>query len=236
MISRLKKAAWITRNYLSGYYESAYPSYSQTGEDMIVRAMFDRLSIRRPSYLDIGGNHPFFLSNTAYFYMAGSSGVVVEPNSELASQLTKVRHRDTVLNAGVGWDDRTSAVFHLFDPNVLSTFDPEAAEAFEKQGRRLVSKTEVPLAHINSILDDNFDKTDLNLLSLDIEGGESEVLKAFSFSSHRPEIIIVETWQSHSGTFNQETVRVLEDNGYTPVVDLKPNQIFLTRHAAQQVC
>jgi FkbM family methyltransferase len=236
MLRAFRKAAWLTRNYLSGYYDSSHVSYSQTGEDMIARAMFERLSIRRPSYLDIGGNDPFFLSNTAFFYLTGSKGVVVEPNRELVSRFGKVRRRDTVLHAGVGWDSRSSATFYLFDPNVLSTFDSEVAMAFERQGKSLVSQEEVKLCHINTILDQYFIGAPVNLLSLDIEGGESSVLGAMDFTRHRPEIIIVETWQAHAGTFNKDSVRVLEENGYVAVVNLKPNQIFVTRHAAEQLC
>ena len=40
-------------------------SYSQHGEDMVFMALFRRLGIWSPSFLDIGANDPLELSNTA---------------------------------------------------------------------------------------------------------------------------------------------------------------------------
>ena len=35
-------------------------SYSQFGEDIIVKFIFDALNIKKPSYIDIGAHDPFF--------------------------------------------------------------------------------------------------------------------------------------------------------------------------------
>ena len=42
-------------------------SYSQCGEDLIVKFIFDILNIKNPSYIDIGAHHPNYISNTALF-------------------------------------------------------------------------------------------------------------------------------------------------------------------------
>ncbi len=60
-------------------------TYSQFGEDLIVRYLFDSLGIARPTYLDIGANHPKFSGNTFGFYKRGSRGVLVEPNPRLCN-------------------------------------------------------------------------------------------------------------------------------------------------------
>ncbi len=43
-------------------------SYSQNGEDIIISGIFESLSRHRIFYLDIGGYHPYYGSNTALFY------------------------------------------------------------------------------------------------------------------------------------------------------------------------
>src|SRR5215470_302661 len=55
-------------------------TYSQFGEDLIISDLFNKLSIDRVSYLDIGANNPSFVSNTYLFYERGFRGVLVEPN------------------------------------------------------------------------------------------------------------------------------------------------------------
>jgi hypothetical protein len=51
-------------------------SYSQPGEDLIVKYIFDVLQVRQPSYMDIGSHRPFFISNSAFFYANGSRGIL----------------------------------------------------------------------------------------------------------------------------------------------------------------
>ena len=40
-------------------------SFSQSGEDVLIRRLLSRLNIRHPTYLDLGANAPFRLNNTA---------------------------------------------------------------------------------------------------------------------------------------------------------------------------
>ena len=46
-------------------------SYAQSGEDLILAHLFYKLNIAKPTYLDIGANHPSFISNTYFFYLRG---------------------------------------------------------------------------------------------------------------------------------------------------------------------
>ena len=57
--------------------------YSQFGEDIIIAYLFYYLKINKLLYLDIGANHPRYISNTFYFYERGGSGVCIEPNPML---------------------------------------------------------------------------------------------------------------------------------------------------------
>jgi hypothetical protein len=38
-------------------------SYSQCGEDILINYIFSLRGIVKPSYIDIGANHPFFINN-----------------------------------------------------------------------------------------------------------------------------------------------------------------------------
>ncbi len=67
-------------------------SYSQLGEDLIVRYLFDDLKIDKPTYIDIGANDPYILSNTAFFYKSGCKGINIEPNPVLCKKIRNKRH------------------------------------------------------------------------------------------------------------------------------------------------
>src|SRR5688572_17355247 len=82
-------------------------SYSQSGEDLIIKYIFDNLGISQPSYFDIGAHHPFFLSNTALFYSLGCRGINVEPDPSLFTPFKDKRKEDINLNIGISSSEGT---------------------------------------------------------------------------------------------------------------------------------
>ena len=71
-------------------YRMSKISFSQNGEDLLIQAALAMLGIKNPksmSYLDIGANHPFSLSNTYKFYREGGSGILVEPDPILYKRI-----------------------------------------------------------------------------------------------------------------------------------------------------
>jgi len=68
--STIKFILNFKNTYLDGY---ALKSYSQEGEDMILRRIFERQSTG--FYVDVGAHHPKRFSNTYFFYKKGWSGI-----------------------------------------------------------------------------------------------------------------------------------------------------------------
>ena len=58
-------------------------SFSQCGEDLLIDYVFKLRGIAQPSYIDIGANDPFYLNNTAIFYLRGCRGINIEANPKL---------------------------------------------------------------------------------------------------------------------------------------------------------
>src|SRR4051794_13719269 len=98
-------------------------SYSQAGEDAILRFLLLDKKVSRISYLDIGTNVPDYGNNTYLFYRGGSSGVCVEADRTLIPYIQAVRPRDRILNLGVSTAGSTEADFYIFDVKGISTFD-----------------------------------------------------------------------------------------------------------------
>lgn len=79
----------VKKDTLTDYFQSftgssdqsfGHITYSQHGEDMIIANIFSILNITKPTYLDIGANHPLKGSNTALLYSRGSHGTIVDAN------------------------------------------------------------------------------------------------------------------------------------------------------------
>ncbi len=212
-------------------------AYSQFGEDLIVNHLFNTLGIAHPNYLDIGANHPRFISNTYYFYQRGSRGVLIEPNPRLSRRLRAARPRDVVLEVGIGASARSEADFFLF-PDLadgLSTFSKAEANHWETVGMKGLGKLSVeailkiPLIPVNEVIEGHFRDRPPNFLSLDIEGLDLEILKSLDFGKFAPDVICVETLsydKNQNGYKQSDTINFMLSKDYVAYADTRVNTIF----------
>ena len=171
-------------------------SFSQCGEDSIIRYIFSVLGIDPTgiSYLDLGANHAVQLSNTYSFYLGGARGVLLDANPVLADELREKRPGDVVINKCLSDKPDTKLDFYIMSGDGLSTMDYEAAQSFIRENPSLsIEKTiSVDSITIGEIIDEHFPDKAPELLNIDIEGMELEVLKMIDFEKFRPAIVICE--------------------------------------------
>lgn len=207
-------------------------SYSQAGEDAIVRFLFFDKKMNRITYLDIGTNIPDDNNNTYLFYQTGSRGVCVEADETMIKQIKKTRPEDTVLNYGVSIGDEQSADFYIFDVKGLNTFDKEEAERRVAYGTYKIEKVvNVKLIAINKLIKDYFDKYP-DFLSIDIEGLDLEVLKSLDYTTYPVPVICVETCQyseNHIRPKDKSIAEFLCGKGYEVYADTYINTIFVNK-------
>src|SRR5579872_3262677 len=84
------------RGKLFGFHSH---SYSQFGEDMILKSIFRDKT--KGFYVDVGAYHPHFISNTHYFYKRGWQGINIDPSPNCMELFRKWRKRDTNLELAV---------------------------------------------------------------------------------------------------------------------------------------
>lgn len=217
--------------YLKAAVEArVHRHYTPTGEDVILRHLFDSVGIARPDYLDIGANDPVNGNNTYVFYRDGSSGVCVEAHPELAREIATIRRRDVCLNAAVGVGEAGHVDIYIFDVAGLSTIDPEEAAQREALGTyRVVRTVSVPLRTINDVIAAHF-ATYPALLSLDIEGMDYAVLRSLDDERFPIPVICVETvvyGESHIREKDRAIGELLESRGYFLYADTFINSIFV---------
>ncbi|MBL0133474.1 MAG: hypothetical protein IPP79_05415 [Chitinophagaceae bacterium] len=140
----------------------AYPSFSQAGEDQIVRYLFTSLNISRPTFLDIGTNDPIIGNNTYSLYLRGSRGVCVEPDNRLCDKIKRVRPEDILLRMGVGLEANGEADLYVFPDKYHSwnTFSKnDADKKVYESGIKVLKIDKVPLITINEIVNLYFSET-----------------------------------------------------------------------------
>ena len=205
-------------------------SYSQCGEDLIVRYVFDFLKIPTPTYLDIGAHHPMFLSNTFLFYQQGSSGLNIEPDPKLFEPFPRQRSRDTNLNIGIS-DQEGDLPFYVMSAPTLNTFSEVDARAAVAQGRIKIEKIfPVKVRPINAVLQEFLPDVPLDFLSIDVEGLDFAILSSMDFNRWRPKVICAETItysEANRGEKIPEIAGLLHKLGYEAYADTHINTIFV---------
>jgi len=197
-------------------------SFSQYGEDLIVRDILRKVGVRDITYIDIGTHHPYFGNNTYLLYKNGGRGVLVEPNSSMCEVIKTKRPKDICLNIGAGAEDG-EADFYEFKQSTRDTFSKIDAEEQEK---RVGDKAEIKKRNImslDSIVNEYFKDRDISFVSIDAEGLDFDILSNFNFSK-RPKVFCVE---SNGG--DKRVENLMQSKGYKCVAQIFQNAIFVDK-------
>ena len=206
-------------------------SYSQSGEDLIVKFIFDRLKIQNPSYIDIGAHHPYTISNTALFYLNGSKGINIEPDKTLFDEFLKERKKDINLNIGVS-NESIILEYFVMNEKALNTFSKEDALNSEKEGKKIIETKMIQTDKLTSIIACYANNKFPDFLSLDVEGFDEDVLKSIDFKTNFPLVICVETIsfsENGLGEKNKSIIQLLQNNNYLLYADTNINSIFIRK-------
>jgi FkbM family methyltransferase len=173
--------------------------YSQWGEDAFVAKI---LTGATGFYVDIGSNHPTHSNNSYLFYRRGWCGLCIDPHARFAPMYAATRPRDRFLNLAVSQTDG-EVEFYVGDNPALSSLYPSELNP---------TKTTVRSKPLGAILKDESVPLDFELLSVDVEGAETEVLGMLDVSVYRPRVIVAE-YQTN-GQINTELQPFLIGRGY----------------------
>lgn len=206
-------------------------SYSMCGEDIIVKFIFDILKIDKPTFIDIGANHPYRGNNTFLLYKNGSRGINIEPNIFLWKKLKKHRKKDINLNIGIS--DRVGELdFYKISPNAMSTFsEKEAYRLKNEYGYDIEDIKTIKVDIVNNIINKYCNGIFPDFLSLDAEGLDEQILKSIDFERTAPIIIVTET-VDYSPTYKEnlkrnDIISFMQSKGYIAYADTMINTIFV---------
>lgn len=141
-------------------------------------------------YIDVGGGHPVADNVSFWFYERGWRGIVAEPQQRLAAMYARVRPRDCIVTALVG-REKAEADFHVFDRlHGLSTMVADLARGARVHGDdyRVERRPVLPLSEICAAND----VTTIDVLKIDVEGGEKDVLAGNDWTRFRPKVVVAE--------------------------------------------
>lgn len=193
----LEKALWV----------------SQLGQDKLVAGLLD---FRKGGYfIELGCGNGTIISNTYTLeHFFDWKGLLVEPSPGFCQDMRHSRCSRIVERAITPHDDNQSLT--LITGNVYGSCLVESSQAdshtdFLAACKALGLTHEVQSISVESLCREHDVPADFEYLSLDIEGGEYEIIKAWPFSRHRPMLLSIE---HNFGPTRYDIREFLHRNGY----------------------
>ncbi len=176
--------------------------YSQLGQDAFVVGFLN--SQVGLTYLELGAYDPFLLSNTATLRETFDwSGLSVDPNPEVTKRFKEHNLASSFREVGVAGSNKSG---FLHREGALTRVTP--VERSSDSSQELIT--------LISILDLVQQVQSIDYLSLDIEGGELDVLSNFPFDKVKPLAITVE--HNYRAEEALAITQLLTRNGYRAVL------------------
>jgi FkbM family methyltransferase len=173
-------------------------------------------------FVEVGANEPRERSQTWFLEQAGWTGVLVEPQPDLAVEL-RAKRKARVFEVACSSPDNAgrSLSFHVAGP--LSSLDRHHM-APGAMPERVIS---VPVRTLDSILAEACTPAGFDFLSIDVEGHEIEVLRGFDIARWKPRLILLE---DHVGNLSKH--RYLLGAGYRIIRRYENNGWYVSRESA----
>jgi FkbM family methyltransferase len=189
-------------------HPSFYMSHAQFGEDMILRHLVGEK--RRGFYVDIGAHHPFYFSNTFWFYRRGWRGLNVDALPGAMSAFNALRPRDINVEACLARTDGEIVQFNI---------PTQAAEASCKSPTQSTYHSiEMRTRSLASLLAEFMPRgIEIDFMSVDCEGLDEDILRGNDWERFKPNYLLVESEAAFEVFGSCNLGAYLESLGYAPL-------------------
>ena len=154
-------------------------------ETALVRQFFAGRA--RGFFVEVGANEPQQRSQTWHLEQAGWSGILIEPQPDLAERLRQARTAK-VFAVACSSPDRAGQTLPLHVAGPLSSLERERMAPGASPERVIA----VPVRTLDQILIEAQAPVPIDFLSIDVEGHELDVLRGFDIARWKPRLILLE--------------------------------------------
>tara|TARA_B110000444_G_C18672821_1_gene516031 strand:+ start:68 stop:844 length:777 start_codon:yes stop_codon:yes gene_type:complete len=163
-------------------------SYSGGGIDLLVNYFFRNQ--KSGIYLDIGCYHPIQGSNTYLLHKKGWSGINIDLDEVSIDLFDRFRKFDYNKQIAISDYEGTIVLYRPHKRAAGQTVNPQTASRLNKDNGEVL---EIKCDTINNIISKSqFKDSEIDFISIDIEGHEVNALKNLDFKKFKPKIIVAE--------------------------------------------
>lgn len=192
---------------------SATKSFSQFGEDAVLRAYFATeqagegatsategsryafapQKLRPGFYVDVGAYSPKQMSNTYAFYKLGWWGINIDATPGSMKAFDLIRRRDINVEAVISVEPGTRTLYSWGLPNTINTLSADLARAWTEELGTAPTEVSVETTTLSAVLERHLPAGQrIDFLTVDAEGHDLEVLRSSDWDRFRPELVVVE--------------------------------------------
>ena len=162
--------------------------YSFGGIDNLIQQIFK--SQKKGIYIDIGCGHPIKNNNTYLLNKKGWSGINIDLDIDNIELFKIYRPKDLNICAAISDKMKETDLFFYHSRSALNTIDKKTANY---QKAKVTSIKKIKTTTLNNVLGESiYNSSNIDFLSIDVEGSELSVLKNFNFHKFKPKVIVVE--------------------------------------------
>jgi FkbM family methyltransferase len=192
-------------------------------EQELVREFF--AGARSGFFVEVGANRPQQESQSWHLEQLGWTGVLIEPQPQLANDLSCTRSAK-VFAVACSSPQNAGRRMPLHVAGALSSLDRDRMAPGAQPDRVI----EVPVRTLDDILAEARAPLRFDFLSIDVEGHELEVLRGFDIARWRPRLIVLE---DHVGNLGKH--RYMQNVGYRLIRRFENNGWYVPDDAQLRV-
>ena len=179
---------------------------AQYGEDKLLWEMFNQR--REGFFIEVGAWNGISLSNTYFLEQMGWTGILVEPLRERFEDCVRNRPRSRVVHAACTGPNQGATIkfTRVVGNEMLSCIhaEPAHAQRCRSEGRQF-EEIEVPAITLDRLIMRERNGPwpgpgpwkpkvgwQIDLVSIDVEGGEMDVLRGFRLDRFKPRVLLIE--------------------------------------------
>ena len=193
--------------------------------DSILRSYFPDYSYKGV-FLDVGAFEPIRISNSYHFEKNNWDVYCFEANTNGIPLLQK--HRKNVFNYAIYDKDENNIEFNIVESNGWTAgfsaieLSDQISNIF-KCDNKVVTKINVNQRTLNTILETELKHIkNIDILKIDIEGGELKCLQGINLNKYKPKLILLENI-----TNDKKIENYLNINGYILDRNISYNQFYI---------
>ncbi len=224
--SRFLRPLYLIYELFFKRHEHQY--YSGFGEDIVLKDIFHRKN--EGLYVDVGCWHPKWGSNTFLLHQKGWEGINIDMDPFKIDMFNMARRNAINICTAVSDEEKNLPYYSSKDHSAMNTLDPEFARiaTMNKPDLNYELKKTKSITLDSIISATKHAKTEIDLLSIDVEGHELSVLRSLDFEMHKPKVVVVEIHSEKiEDLLNSEIYEFIRGKKYSLYSWIQPSLIFV---------